>query len=188
MVLCSPPRNKNYVCTASMIMTSYSPPPHDFRKQYNNIFITKFRFGGKVAQSPVLIDQSIKNKTKQNVYVASGIEPATINLCHNIIFLRLIASYKVENFGIKSIRQQSIRHTNLANVSGKYRDQKFPRNIHISYSTGGRMKLLLTSLFATQGRLVYRASKEKWFTRLGQSRRSVNLSSVSTVPYSRKIW
>ena len=47
------------------------PPPHDFRKQYNNIFTTKFRFGGKVLQSPVLIDQSIK---KKNVYVASGIE------------------------------------------------------------------------------------------------------------------
>ena len=185
MVLYSPPRNKKYVCTASMIMTSYSPPPHDFRKQYNNIFITKFRFGGKVVQSSVLIDQSIE---KKNVYVASGIEPATINLCHNIIFLRLIASYKVQNFVIKSIRQQSIRHTNLANVSGKYRDQKFPRNIHISCSTGGRMKLLLTSLFATQGRLVYPASKEKWFTRLGQSRRSVNLSSVSTVPYFRKNW
>ena len=66
-----PPRNKKYVCTASMIMTSYSPPPHGFREQYNNIFITKFRFGGKVMQSPVLIDQSIK---KKNVYVASGIE------------------------------------------------------------------------------------------------------------------
>ena len=91
-------------------------------------------------QSSVLIDQSIE---KKNVYVASGIEPATINLCHNIVFLRLIAWYKVQNFGIKSIRQQSIRHTNLANVSGKYRDQKFPRNIHISYSTGSRMKLLL---------------------------------------------
>ena len=141
-------------------------------------------------QSSVLIDQSIE---KKNVYVASGIEPATINLCHNIIFLRLIASYKVQNFGIKSIRQQSIRHTNLANVSGKYRDQKFPRNIHISCPTGSRMKLLLTSLFATQGRILYQASKEKWFTRLGQSRADkqysfVNLSSVSTVPYSRKNW
>ena len=47
------------------------PPPHDFRKQYNNIFTTKFRFGGNVMQSPVLIDQSIK---KKNVYVASGIK------------------------------------------------------------------------------------------------------------------
>ena len=46
-------------------------PPHNFRKQYNNIFITKFRFGGKDMQSLVLIDQSIKNK---NVYVASRTE------------------------------------------------------------------------------------------------------------------
>ena len=85
MVLYFPPRNKKYVCTASMIMTSYFPPPHDFRKQYNNIFITKFRFGGKVVQSSVLIDQSIE---KKNVYVA-----------------------------FKSIRQQSIRPTNLVNTS-----------------------------------------------------------------------
>ena len=75
-------------------------------------------------QSPVFIDQSIK---KKNVYVASGIEPATINLCHNIIFLRLIASYKVQNFGIKSIRQQSITPYEFGeHVSVKYRDQKFP--------------------------------------------------------------
>ena len=186
MVLYSPPRKQELCLYCVDDHDIIFPPPHDFRKQYNNIFITKFRFGGKVAQSSVLIDQSIE---KKNVYVASGIEPATINLSvHNIIFLRLIASYKVQNFGIKSIRQQSIRHTNLANVSGKYRDQKFPRNIHISCPTGSRMKLLLTSLFATQGRILYQASKEKWFTRLGQSRRSVNLSSVSTVPYSRKIW
>ena len=118
----------------------------------------------------------VLKKKKKNVYVASGIEPATINLCHNIIFLHLIASYKVQNFGIKSIRQQSIRHTKLANVSGKYRDQKFPRNIHISCPTGSRMKLLLTSLFATQGRILYQASKEKWYTRLGQSRADKQVS------------
>ena len=160
-------------------MTSYSPPRMIF---VSSRTIYSSRNSGLVGRSrKVQYSLTRVLKKKKTVYVASGIEPATINL-----FLRLIASYKVQNFGIKSIRQQSIRHTNLANVSGKYRDQKFPRNIHISCPTGSRMKLLLTSLFATQGRILYQASKEKWFTRLGQSRRSVNLSSVSTVPYSRK--
>ena len=79
-------------------------------------------------QSPVLIDQSIK---KKNVYVASGIETATINLCHNFIFLLLIASYKVQNFGIKSIRQQSIRHTNLANSSVENTETRNFQEIYI---------------------------------------------------------
>ena len=170
MVLYSPPPKQEICLYCVDDHDIIFPPPHDFRKQYNNIFITKFRFGGKVMQSPVLIDQSIKRK---NVYVASGIETATINLCHNIIFLRLIASYKVQN---------SIRVWRTA--SGKYRDQKFPRNIHISYPTGSRTKLLLTSLFATQGRILYRASKEKWFTRLGQSRGGHAVLVCSNYPVS----
>ena len=79
MVLYSPPRKQELCLYCVDDHDIIFPPRHDFRKQYNNIFITKFRFvGGKVAQSPVLIDQSIKKK--KNVYVASGIEPATINL------------------------------------------------------------------------------------------------------------
>ena len=142
MVLYSPPRKQELCLYCVDDHDIIFPPPHDFRKQYNNIFITKFRFGGKVAQSPVLIDQSIKKKKKKRL-CCIGNWTRDDQSVHNIIFLRLIASYKVQNFGNKGIRQQSIRHTNLANVSGKYRDQKFPRNIHISYSTGSRMKLLL---------------------------------------------
>ena len=71
------------------------PPPHDFRKQYNNIFITKFRLG-KVVQSPVLIDQSRKKKKKKMFMLHWESKPATISLCHNIVFLRLIAWYSAE--------------------------------------------------------------------------------------------
>ena len=93
MVLYSPPPKQEICLYCVDDHDIIFPPPHDFRKQYNNIFITKFRFGGKVVQSSVLIGQSIE---KKNVYVASGIGPATINLCHNIVFLRLIAWYSAE--------------------------------------------------------------------------------------------
>ena len=79
MVLYSPPPKQEICLYCVDDHDIIFPPPHDFRKQYNNIFITKFRFGGKVVQSSVLIDQSIEKK-KKNVYVASGTEPATINL------------------------------------------------------------------------------------------------------------
>ena len=131
MVSSSPPPPKQEICLYCVDDHDIIFPPRMIFVSSTTIylvFITKFRFGGKVMQSPVLIDQSIKNK---NVYVASGIEPATINLCHNIIFLRLIASYKVQNFGIKSIRQQSIRHTNLANTSVENTETRNFQEIYI---------------------------------------------------------
>ena len=74
-----PPGNKNYVCTASMIMTSYSPPRMIF---VSSTTIYSSRNSGLVGRSRKVqysLTRVLKNKTK-NVYVASGIEPATINL------------------------------------------------------------------------------------------------------------
>ena len=92
MVLYSPPRNKKYVCTASMIMTSYFPPRMIF---VSSTTIYSSRNSGLVGRS-CKVQYSLKSIEKKNVYVASGIEPATINLCHNIVFLRLIAWYSAE--------------------------------------------------------------------------------------------
>ena len=127
MVLYSPPRNKKYVCTASMIMTSYSPPRMIF---VSSTTIYSSRNSGLVGKS-CKVQHSLTRVYKKSVYVASGIETATINLCHNIIFLRLIASYKVQNFGIKNIRQQSIRHTNLVNTSVENTETRNFQEIYI---------------------------------------------------------
>ena len=63
MVLYSPPKQE--ICLYCVDDHDIIfPPPHDFRKQYNNIFITKFRFGEKVMQSPALIDQGIKKNKR----------------------------------------------------------------------------------------------------------------------------
>ena len=114
MVLYSPPRNKKYVCTASMIMTSYSPPRMIF---VSSTTIYSSRNSGLVVRS-CKVQYSLTRVEKKKMFMLHWeLKPATISLCHNIVFLRLIASYKGQNFGIKSIRQQSIRHTNLANTS-----------------------------------------------------------------------
>ena len=105
MVLYSPPGNKNYVCTASMIMTSYSPP--------------------------------------------------------RMIFVSSTTIYSSRNSGLV----------------GK-------SNIHISYPTGSRIKLLLTILFATQGKNIVSSEQRKMVYEIGSVTGGQAVLVRSTYPVS----